>query len=879
MPKIVQLDELTINQVAAGEVIARPSSVVKELIENSIDAGSDKITVEIKKGGLELIKIIDNGSGIPKEDMEIAFERHATSKIRSSEDLKTVSSMGFRGEALPSIASIARVEMVSKTEKESGNKIIVEGGEVLEFSAIGSPKGTSITVTKLFYNTPVRFKFLKKDYTEAGYIEDIVKKIALIYTDISFKFIKDGKVVFVTNGKGKMEDNIFMLFSIPPEDVIKLDYESENIKVSGFIGKPGVSRSSRKNQIFYVNKRNVTDKTLTAALDTGYKGFLMVGKFAFAIINISIPSYLIDVNVHPAKLEIRFEDEKEVFNVVQKAVKNAILESSKESFEELKQANDNKKDPEYLALLNKNSSLKDSSSIREEALKILAEKEKQYMLKAKKMNESEDEVKDEYISEDESKSSDNLIESIFNKKASGEIKPSIERQRYKENIMKKASIQMNKLEEEKKEFLKEVISKDNSFIDEEDKEFLKNIIEETEKEVELEKNNDIIITSSIEEKISEANDRLERVTRLSDKERKEYINAKLKKYKDKILAKKERTKNFKIEDGKIIWNNGNSDEKAEIELDKKLEEIAKISSEIEEKNENEISQNIKKEILEYDNRLTDTLRINEEEEEFEENENVNKPVFDIENFSSEALLTKNGSKVDFSEMYEKAFGKSVVSRKGKNVNETLFDFAEKAENEDKQEVKEKNYRIVGVLFNTFIIIELGDKVYYIDQHAAHERILYEEIKENYYKGEKVGVQNLLMPDVITLSYREMDIIKNNREIFEKSGFQMEDFGINTIKLTGVPESCNVLDTKELFLDIIEKLDGETVTSTDLILDTFLATIACKRAVKAGDKLSEREIEALIRKMFEIENTFTCPHGRPSVVKFKKYDIERMFKRK
>ena len=263
MGKIVLLDELTINKIAAGEVIERPASVVKELVENSIDAGATNITVEIQNGGISKIRIIDNGSGMSKDDLEFAFERHATSKIRKAADLENVKSMGFRGEALASIAAIAHVELVSKTEDDNiGHKIVVEGGKILEIEDSASQKGTTITVSNLFFNTPVRYKFLKKDFTEAGYIEDAVTRIAIANPNIAIKLINGNKTIIQTNGNGDLKTVIYTIYGKEiAEGLLEVNYEYEGIKVTGAIGKPEIARNNRSYQMFFVNKRYIKDKT------------------------------------------------------------------------------------------------------------------------------------------------------------------------------------------------------------------------------------------------------------------------------------------------------------------------------------------------------------------------------------------------------------------------------------------------------------------------------------------------------------------------------------------------------------------------------------------------------------------------------------------
>ena len=327
MGNIVLLDDLTINQIAAGEVIERPASVVKELVENSIDAGATVINVEIKNGGISYIRVSDNGKGFLPDDMEIAFERHATSKIRQATDLEIVKTMGFRGEALASIASISKVELVSRREESDiGYKICVEGGNIKNKIEAGCPKGSTITITDLFFNTPVRYKFLKKDFTEAGYIEDAITRVALANPQIAIKLINTGKTVIQTPGNGDRKSVIYSIFGKDiAENILEVDYQYDDIKVTGVVGKPIISRSNRANQIFFVNKRYVKDKTLTSAAEQAFKGMITIGKYGFVILNLDMNPEKVDVNVHPAKLEVRFEEDNKVFKAIYHAIKEALL--------------------------------------------------------------------------------------------------------------------------------------------------------------------------------------------------------------------------------------------------------------------------------------------------------------------------------------------------------------------------------------------------------------------------------------------------------------------------------------------------------------------------------------------------------------------------
>ena len=280
MGKIVLLDDLTINKIAAGEVIERPASAVKEMYENSIDAGAKNITVEIRNGGISLIKIIDDGCGISEDDMEIAFERHATSKIRNSGDLAKVKTMGFRGEALASIASISNVEMISKRpEDEIGHRIVLEGGKIIEKSECAAPNGTMITIRNLFFNTPVRYKFLKKDFTEAGYIEDVITHLALINKGVAIKLINTGKTIIQTAGNDDIKKIVYSIYGKDiASGISEIDYTYEDIRVVGVVGNSNIFRSNRSGQLFFVNNRYVKNKTLTSAIDQAYKDILPLRK-------------------------------------------------------------------------------------------------------------------------------------------------------------------------------------------------------------------------------------------------------------------------------------------------------------------------------------------------------------------------------------------------------------------------------------------------------------------------------------------------------------------------------------------------------------------------------------------------------------------------
>ena len=794
MGNIVLLDELTINKIAAGEVIERPASVIKEMVENSIDAGATNITVEIKNGGISYIKVTDNGKGIAQDDLEIAFERHATSKIRSADDLDTVTSMGFRGEALASIAAIANVEMISKTkEQDVGYKIVVQAGDVLEKEETACQVGTSITVRNLFFNTPVRYKFLKKDYTEAGYIEDAITRIALVNPHIAIKLINTGKTVIQTNGNGDMKSVIYSIYGKDVANaILDVDYKYEDIHVTGVIGKPEIARSNRSNQLFFVNKRYIKDKTLTAATEQSYKGLIPIGKFGFVVLNIEMNPAKVDVNVHPAKLEVRFEEESKIFQAIYHSIKDTLLKSELVA--------DTSKPEEISTAINKRALSFD------ERLKNLRESKKENqqqggLFSFRKQNEKQIE---EYTDE-ESKLKTNIIEDVFRSK-NGNIE---ETDTLTEKSEEKTDSQntSSKIDYTKPLDTSDVLTQ------------LKKMKEKIEQELQ-EKN---IVPATLMDNSEE--------------------------YK---LGKENVNRNYDEN------NNENIENKEEIEEEKKeqqKEPVADAHKAIEEIKDEEVQ----KEFTEIKQKM----------QELNDNPQV---VSD-----------------DFNEMYAKMFGREPIT-------EETAEEKEKAKQESKmsavdivkdnlsvfdqtEEFKKPTYKFIGIVFKTYIILEIGNEMYILDQHAAHERIMYEKVKKNYYSETNKDSQMLLLPDIITLTHKEMDIAKDNMKMFEQAGFSLEEFGENTIKLTGVPTVCIDLDTKELFLETLDEINTVARTAKQEKEEKFIATVACKAAVKANMALTREEVESLMDKLLQLPNPFTCPHGRPTVIKMTRYDIERKFARK
>ena len=645
MGNIVLLDEHTVNKIAAGEVVYRPSSIVKELIENAIDAKATAITVEIRSGGIKYIKVQDNGVGFASDDVELAFERHATSKIRKEEDLNSITSMGFRGEALASIAAISKVSLLSKNKNEDvGTKAYVDAGVIKYIEPAASTQGTKIEIFDVFYNVPARFKFLKKDSTEAGYIEDVVRRIALANPNISFKYINNSKTIIQTSGNASLKSVIYDIFGRDVYDsVIPVKYEYNSMKIEGVIGLPKISRSTRMHQFTFVNSRYIKDKTINSALDKASSEKYAINKFPFCVINLSINPNHLDVNVHPAKLEVKFEDESSVFDIVYHAVRQAI-------------ENKNKEDSPFTNI--------------------------------KKLEE---------------KSIERISEDLKN---TGVIKDSKE---------KKFEFKFNP---------------STSYVIEEPKENIYDIAKNTQ---------DIQNTDIKEEKNSNEN----------------------------------------------IINNST-------EIIDKIDKLEKSEEKVE---------------------------------------------------SVDSTISNPNNIVDNSKVQEEIL-----------------------------------YKYVGQVFNTYIIIQINEKMYIIDQHAAHERLLFEEFKESYYSTDR-NIQMLLIPALVELTPKEKNLTMENIQMFEKAGFILEEFGDNTIKISGVPNIGYDIDYTGMFKDIIDEILGVVKTEKQEKEHRFLATLACKAAVKGNMKLDKQEQIELIDKMVKLENPFTCPHGRPTAYEISKYEIERRFLRK
>ena len=678
------LDDLTINKIAAGEVVERPSSVVKELLENAIDSGATQVVVDITDGGKKCIKISDNGGGILSSEVEKCFLRHATSKIKSIDDLFDLYSLGFRGEALASISAVSNIEMVTKTKEEMiGTKIVLSGSKIIKKEPVGTKDGTTITVKDLFFNTPVRAKFLKSTHAETINISDLINKLAIGNPNVRLKYINNSKLMLNTPGDNKLISVIRSIYGKEITDnLIEVDYEDEKIKISGYIGNNNIYRSNKNLQHIYINKRFVKSKVILDAINESYKSIIPINKFGVCFLNIKINPSEIDVNIHPTKLEVKFQDEKEVYIKIRDVIKNKLLN---------------------ISLIGK------------------------------------------YKSYD---SSENYVQ--------------------------------NKL----------------------------NQIEENKTEVQ-----NINIAKNIEYKVKENN---------------EYEN----------------------KDQEAIKINERDD----------LSTFKSFKEALEEKNHIDKSKEDLHDNISYSESLNNNNydRIHEEEQS--------------DYYSNMGYIENNIKESKYNDIDKKL---EEISTQASFLEEQDDILDKIVDNSQNAHFRASDFKVIGTILNTYIVLEKGTSMYLLDQHAAHEKVLYEEYMTKF-KNQNIDMQMLLDPIVIELSSVDMLDVEKNLNLFMKFGFEIEIFGDNHIMVRGVPNIFGVAQSEKFIFQIIDNI-GDLESSYDLKMDK-IASMSCRAAIKANDKIHFDEINSLLSKMEKCENPYTCPHGRPSMVEISKKEIEKMFKR-
>lgn len=711
------LDQNTINKIAAGEVIEKPSSVIKELVENSIDSGATAVTVEVKGGGLSFLRVTDNGAGIKKDEVKLAFLRHATSKLVTVEDLLSISSLGFRGEALASIAAVAQVEMITKTADDvTGLRYQIHGGKEISSEEIGAPGGTTIIVRNLFYNTPARKKFMKTDATETSYIYDLMCRICMSHPEISFKFIANGTDKLFTSGNGKLRDIIYHIYGRDiTSNLLEINAENDYMKISGYIARPCISRGNRSFEGYYVNHRYIKSAVLTKAIEDAFRTFVMIHKFPFTEINFQVRPDLLDVNVHPTKMELKFANSQDIYSFTYNAIRETLL--FKELIPDVAPGKNPK--PETFKQRDVGKAPEAFENKRREAI-VRAEERTVPQSQPEQHRPAEPQNQPEQLRSAETQTSPQQLCSIEPQTSSQPVHPVIE-------------------------IIDETSSSNN-------------------------KGSDVIDNNKMEKPA-----------------------------------------------GNYIYADRNNDlERAIVQ-----------------------------------------------------NRNV---VNESPAYTAPAPARPSVTAATQDSTVSAASDAAYIEEAGKKyVQQDMF--------QEKFLTKEARakHRLIGQLFKTYWLIEYDGKFFIMDQHAAHEKVKYEELMENY-KNKKIYSQYLMPPAVVTLSAAEIEFLHENMEMFEALGYQIENFGGREFKLNAVPDNLFGLDGRELFIDFIADASSSAKKVT---IDTFihkLSTMACKAAIKGNTEISFKEADALIDQLLKLENPYTCPHGRPTVISMTEAEIEKKFKR-
>ena len=650
------LDAATVGRIAAGEVVERPSSIAKELVENSLDAGATSITVEIKEGGADYLRVTDNGCGIVPEEARLAFENHATSKIGSGDSLTDILTLGFRGEALPSIAAVSRVTMTTRARnRESGVKLQVEGGQIKDVAEAGCPEGTTIVVKDLFFNAPVRRGFLKKASTEAGVLGDMIARLILGNPGTAIRFINNGRTVYHSFGDGDIRHAALAVYGREAaEKMLQVDEMEGNLRITGLIGVDELAKASRSEEYFFINGRTVRVPLMAQALETAVRTRVMIGQYPMCALSLRLPPAMVDVNVHPSKLEVRFRDETDVRQKAEMMLTRACC----------------------------GTKIFDTEAILREPVRV----EDRPVIKAVSAEQT----------------------TVFSGASGSETPPSI------------------------------------------------------------------------------------RVT--------------------------------PVQPAMEAVNRGMGEEEAPLppEPPMRLATSAAVS-------------------VELPFREGDTMR-------------APRVIVPKEPASRSALPPHEP-------LGNAPVPAPVQEAKAPATSSTREDLPEP--------------RVIGVFADTYIIVELGDRLIRIDQHAAHERINYERFRLDLERG--TAMQPLLTPIILSMSPRERDILLDNEELLLEAGYEISAFGARDIQVTAVPHVLGQAELRPLFMELIDQLDQLKNATIDRRRSEVIMA-SCKRAVKGGDRLTDIEIKALIDDMLTTDAPPNCPHGRPIMKIFRKYEVERMFHR-
>ena len=671
---ILRLDQELIGKIAAGEVVESPASAIKELVENSLDAGSTCVTVEIRDGGIAYLRVTDNGRGIRARDVRMAFERHATSKITKSDDLFALHTLGFRGEALASIAAVSKLTLTTKSiHEESGTRAVNEGGEIKGITEAASPQGTTIVARELFYNTPVRLKFLKKPTTEASKVAEVIARLILAHPDVSFRLIHNGKQIYASSGNGDLRSAVFSLYGRETASAMIPVKSEGSVSVNGLVGVGLQARSNRARQTFIVNGRTIRSQVLTQALEDGCRERVTIGHYPICVLNIDMPTNMVDVNVHPNKLEVRFSDEHLIYENMCGAVADSF------SVSPLKSA-------PHMTLTREVP----QTTLNPSVVQVIDTQTESGIEQAREQTQTE----------------------------------------ARQPVIKTINIQINPPKQEE------------------------SVQQQTDKPTPQQQAD---FTSFVTQYFGGAALR------------------------ESVVPGRQEPLGF-------------------AKLNDRLAEQSETAGE------------------------------------------------------AEAIKTQRAEKKP------EAVQQELLPKQEAN---TLGD-------------ELSGYSMVGVAFDTYIILQNQKQLIMIDQHAAHERILYEKLMREIDAG--VGSQLLMVAQVVHVTPQDAVKIEAYREDIQAAGFDIEPFGDDAYQIRAVPNVLGVPQTKSAFLDMVDRLGELRVLSTAQKRRDAILQMACKKAVKGGDKLTMEEIKPLLVDMLRTNAPPTCPHGRPLVVVLERTEIEKRFKR-
>lgn len=698
------LDQNTINQIAAGEVVERPASVVKELMENAIDAGATAITAEIREGGIGFIRITDNGCGIKREELPLAFLRHSTSKIRSAEDLLTVSSLGFRGEALSSIAAVSQVELITKTgDSLTGCRYQIEGGQEKSLEEVGAPDGTTFISRNLFFNTPARRKFLKTAATEGAHVADLVEKIALSHPEISIRLIVNNQNKLHTSGNHNLKDIIYTIYGREiTAELLPVSVETGMFQASGFIGKPSIARGNRNFENYFINGRYIKSGLIAKAIEDGYKSYMMQHKYPFTMLHFKVEPEYIDVNVHPSKMELRFKDGEFLYKTVCQMIQGAL--------------------------------------------------------------------------------------------SGRELIPQVE---------------ITGWDEEKKEPGRSGAGNETS-----GKEISHRAPEPFEKKR-------MAAMGVLEERSPYGNRRAETGSRTAPPSggsgpapaRSGRPEGKAEKPEEKPMGFPEQPVRPTEPSVRAVGPSGRGTEQPVQPADgpsRPMEQPGRQAGKPSRQAEPPARR---------------------PEPEVHRTEPPSQAAEQMEMFDGRLLSEKARSR----------------------------------------------HRLIGQVFDTYWLVEYNGSLYIIDQHAAHEKVLFEKTFRSL-KSREYTSQFISPPIILTLSMQEEELLKKHMDVFTRVGFEIEPFGGSEYAVRAVPDNLFSLAKKELLMEMLDGLSEDSGAAGPEAVYDRIASMSCKAAVKGNSRLSEQEADRLIDELLGLENPYSCPHGRPTIISISKYEMEKKFKR-